>query len=69
MVGVPTDGPFGWLETKLPPKPSKSGSQNLHSFQFRDAMPVAMEELVEELGAAFDARFSLKQSHNSKQNC
>ena len=38
-------------------------------------MPVAMEELVEELGAAFDARYSLKQSFlptheiNRKQNC
>ena len=49
------------LGTKLPPKPSLSGSQTLHSFQFRDKMPVAMEELVDELGAAFDARYSIEQ--------
>ena len=63
------------LGTKLPPKPSLFGSLTLHSYQFRDTMPVAMEELVEELGAAFDARYSLKQSFlptheiNRKQNC
>ena len=49
------------LGTKLPPKPSLSGSQTLHSFQFRDTMPVAMEELVDELGAAFDARYPIEQ--------